>query len=674
MASGERPFQGSSWGDLASAILRDEPPSVTNLNLNLPRHLGRILRHCLEKDLKRRFQTVLDLRNELAELQREIVTGELPTRPRPFTIHRNTRAAWLGGGLALVLAAGLAIPAWLDRSTPDAVEDPAAARAPKTIAVTQFENLGPEEEQYFAAGVTDEITSHLSSVSSLRVISRRTVGETPDTEYLLTGTVRWDPTAEDGNRRVRVTPRLIRVADGAHLWSETYERVIDDLFAVQSQIAVDVIRQMDIVLLEPQRRAIDERPTESLEAFRAYLQGMDLAGRRDPSARHWGQAVERFEEAVSLDPDFALAWAELSEVHSFVYQLRLDRTESRLFEARRTADRALALDPDLPQGHRALGFYYYWGHRDFDSALAAFERAEEHLPNDSQVLGGIAYVKRRQGQFQQASEYLLRALENDPESAWLATEVAITYQSMRRYREADRYFAQALSLAADESAVYRRRAKNYLLWHGDLDSARATLEAMPDQRSTSSIVAWHDLEILAGNPKRAREILDQTSSTIFGDDTGYWPKIFLRGRAMRLEGSKRVSQTFFELAQRPLTTSLRANPEDVRLHASLGLCYADSGEREQALFHARKATELVPISKDALVGAKMQENLAATLAQLQEHDEAIDILEQLLGFPAELSVALLKLDPKWAPLWDKPRFQQLVNGQNPGPNPGQVSS
>ena len=662
MVTGERPFQGSSWGDLASAILRDEPPTVSSLNLHLPRHLGRILRHCLEKDLKRRFQNTLDLRNELAELQREIVTGELPART--FLPSKRTRVAWLAGGAGLLLLAGLGIPTLLDRQQGPAptLTGAPGSEAPKTIAITQFENLGPEEEQYFAAGVTDEITSHLSSVKSLRVISRRTVGEAPDTDYLLTGTVRWDPAADGGNRRVRVTPRLIRVSDGAHLWSETYERVIDDLFAVQSQIAVEVIRQMDIVLLEPERRAMNERPTQSLEAFRAYLQGMDLAGRRDPSARHWEQAVERFGQAVQLDPEFALAWAELSEVHSFVYQLRLDRTEDRLAEARRTADRALTLDPDLPQGHRALGFFYYWGHRDFDSALAAFERAEEGLPNDSQVLGGIAYVMRRQGRFQEASEHLLRALENDPESAWLATEVAITYQTMRQYREADRYFAQALSLAPDESAVYRRRAKNYLLWHGDLDSARATLEAMPDQRSTSSIVAWHDLEILAGNPKKAREILDQTTSTIFGDDTGYWPKIFLRGKALRLEGSKRVSQTFLELAQRPLKSSLKANPQDVRLHASLGLCYADSGEREKALHHARKATELVPVSKDALVGAKMLENLAATLTQLQDLDEAIEILDKLLGLPAEISVPLLKLDPKWAPLWATPEFEQMLQG------------
>ncbi len=666
MVTGERPFQGSSWGDLASAILRDDPPTVSSLNFQLPRHLGRILRHCLEKDLKRRFQSTLDLRNELAELQREIVTGELPTRSRPLFRKPRSRIAWLAAGAGLLLLAGLGIPRLFqgDQNPVSSLVGETPAEAPKTIAITQFENLGPDEEQYFAAGVTDEITSHLSSVKSLRVISRRTVGEEPDTDYLLTGTVRWDPTEDNGSRRVRVTPRLIRVSDGAHLWSETYERVIDDLFAVQSQIAVEVIRQMDIVLLEPERRAMNERPTQSLEAFRAYLQGMDLAGRRDPSARHWEQAVERFGEAVRLDPEFALAWAELSEIHSFVYQLRLDRTEDRLAEARRAADRALALNPDLPQGHRALGYFYYWGHRDFDSALAAFERAEEGLPNDSQVLGGIAYVMRRQGRFQEASEYLLRALENDPESAWLATEVAITYQTMRRYREADRYFAQALSLAPDESAVYRRRARNYLLWHGDLESARATLEAMPDQRSTSSIVAWHDFEILAGNPKKAREILDQTTSTIFGDDTGYWPKIFLRGKAMRLEGSKRVSQTFLELAQRPLKSSLTANPQDVRLHAALGLCYADSGEREKALYHARKATELVPVSKDALVGAKMLENLAATLTQLQEHDEAIEILDQLLDFPAEISVPLMQLDPKWAPLWDTPTFKELVRAHD----------
>lgn len=659
MVTGARPFQGSSWGDLASSILRDDPPSVTRLHLNLPHHLGRIIRHCLEKDVKRRFQTVLDLRNELAELQREIVTGELPTRP--VSGRRPGTSLWLGmAGVALLGALGFAgIQAWRAPDDPPTHQQP-AENLRKTIAISQFENLGPPEERYFAAGVTDEITSHLATVKALQVISRRTADDVGDAEYRLTGTVRWDPKAESGNRRVRVTPRLIRVADGTHIWSETYERVIDDIFAVQTEIASEVIRQMDIVLLEPERQAMETQPTASSEAFRAYLQGMDLAGRRDPSTRHWQQAVERFEIAVQLDPEFALAWAELSEIHSFVYQLRLDRSEDRLAEARRAAERALAIAPDLPQGHRALGYFYYWGHRDFDSALAAFERAEEGLPNDSQVLGGIAYVKRRQGQFDEASTYLLRALESDPESAWLATEVAITFHTMRRYREADRYLARAMELSPTESAVYRRRARNYLLWHGDLDSARATLEAMPEQHTSGAIISWYELELLAGNPRRAREYLDKSQSAIFGDENGIWPKSYLEGQARRLEGSTRVSQALVELAEVPLRSLLRGAPEDFRIHSALGFCYAYKDDREQALFHGRQAADLAPLSQDALAGAKMQENLAAILARLGDHQESLEILDRLLSMPADLSVPLLKIDPKWRRLWPTEGFKDLV--------------
>ena len=664
MATGRRPFQGGSWGDLASAILRDDPPSVTDLRFQLPRHLGRILRHCLEKDVKRRFQTILDLRNELAELQRELMTGELPTG----SVAVRRKRPWLWAGLGTALLAGSAF--WLF-DIPGSLPFGAGSEPPpvvseqlKTIAITPFENLGPPEEQYFAAGVTDEITSHLAGVQSLRVVSLRSPGEAGAAEYLLTGTVRWDPAGESGSPRVRVTPRLIRVDDGTHLWSQSYEQVINDIFEVQTEIATEVIRQMDIVLLEPERQALEARPTESPDAFRAYLQGMDLAGRRDPSPRNWQQAVERFEEATRLDPEFAQAWAELSEIHSFVYQIRLDRTEARLAEARRTAERSLAIDPDLPQGHRALGYYYYWVHRDFDSSLASFERAEQGLPNDGEVLGGIAYVKRRQGHFEEAAEYLTRALASEPGSLFLATELGITYHTMRRYLEADRYFARAIELSPGESAVYRRRAKNYLLWHGDVESARATLEAMPEQSTSSSIVAWYELEILAGNPRRAREILDQTEVSSFGDETGLWQKIFLEGTARRLEGSTRVSETLVELALLPLRSNLASSPDDFRVHAAMALCFAVLNDREPAIFHARRAADLVPMSRDALVGAKMQENLAVTLTYLGDYPEAIEILDRLLSVPSVLSVPLIRLDPKWAPLWGLPELEEMLAGHS----------
>ena len=662
MATGRRPFQGGSWGDLASSILRDEPPSVTDLRIHLPRHLGRILRHCLEKDVKRRFQTVLDLRNELAELQREIVTGELPTGE----MTRRPGATKLGraliGTLIVAAAAALGYPALAPYlKGPDALQGPSRT-GPKTIAISQFQNLGPPEEEYFAAGVTDEITSHLAGVNSLRVVSLRTSGDAPNADYLLTGTVRWNQgNTPDAAPRVRVTPRLIRVADGAHLWSQSYEQVINDMFEVQTEIATEVIRQMDIVLLEPERRAMEARPTESPEAFRAYLQGMDLAGRRDPSADHWEQAIERFETATRLDPQFAQAWAELSEIHSFVYHQRRGlRTEDRLAEALRTAERALAIAPDLAQGHRALGYYYYWGHHDFESAMAAFERAEQGLPNDGQVLGGIAYVKRRQGKFDEAADYLQRALESDPESSWLATETAITLLTMRRYLEADRYFARALELAPAESTVYRRRARNYILWHGDLESARATLEAMPEQSTSGAIVAWYELEILAGNPRRARDFLGRTSVPSFGTNGVVWPRIYLEGAARRYEGSTRVSRTQVELALLPLRSRLADSPDDYRIHATMALCYADLDDRENAMSHARRAIELMPLRRDALDGAVMQTVLAGTLTRLGDLDDAVEVLDGLLRVPAEISVPLLRLDPQWKPLQGHPAFEALL--------------
>jgi len=400
MACGSRPFKGDSWGDLASAILRDDPPSIGELRVDLPRHLGRILRHCMEKDVQRRFQTMLDLRNELADLQHELISGELPSgggsgfvslqkRPRPGRI-----AVWTA--IAIGVAAALGYVGTQQAPEQDAVVEPQPAIT--RILVLPFENLGPPEEAYFAAGIAEEISSRMARISSLQVVSRQSFqeGETSDALFMLEGTVRWDTTREPA--RVRVTPRLVSTVDGSQLWSQSYERVIEDIFAVQSEIASEVIDQMDVALLETEKAALAGRPTVDVAAYRAYLQGMKLAGRRNPSSRHWREAQERFERAVELDPSFATAWAELSEVHSLAAQIGIDRSQGdipHIEAALEAAERALTIDPDLPEAHRALAYYHYWCHRDYDRALTAFNRAAESIPNDPQVVAGQAFVWRR---------------------------------------------------------------------------------------------------------------------------------------------------------------------------------------------------------------------------------------------------------------------------------------
>ncbi len=741
MATGSRPFEGKTWGDLASSILRDKPPSVTMLNVYLPRHLGRIIRHCLEKDPQRRFQTALDLRNELEELQREMLTGDVglrsdsgihsgaavlradrdslsDVRTRPFFGAGEPRGGagdllatqpdlsgvatpvsekkrdgekWIAVGATLLVTIAVAALFWLragngagpSTSAPEP-SAPIVADGRNRIVVLPLENLGPEEHAYFAAGITDEITSRLASVSALQVISRTTalqydradktaqqVGAELGVDYLLDGTVRWS-TGGDENR-VRVTPQLIRVVDDTQIWSERYDRVIDDIIAVQSEIAAEVIRQLDIALLEPEREALAARPTGNLEAYQAYLRGMDFASRRESQPETWRLAVQMFSRATELDPRFALAYAELSEAHSLVYFWNIDPSPERREKAREAAERALAIDPNLPEGHRALAYYYYRGYRDYEKALREFDIAARALPNDSQLLEGTAYIWRRQGRFEEAVANLEKAIEIQPKSDWMAAELARTYTTMRRYGEADRYYQLAISLVPDQPAPYQVRAHNFLLWRGDIANARATLEEMPRQDETSSVLAWYHLEVIDRNEQAALNRLNtNTKAKLIGIESISYPRDLLHALAYQRLGDLAKARNSFENARGTLERLLPEGTVNPRLRIALGITYAGLDRKDDAVREGLAAVEEYSISQDAFIGPQFVEHLALIYVMVGDYEAALDRIELLLSIPSELSVPLLALDPKWDPLREHPRFKALI--ENAGGQAGALEA
>ncbi|MCP3960805.1 MAG: protein kinase, partial [bacterium] len=711
MATGSRPFEGKTWGDLASSILRDKPPSVTTLNVYLPRHLGRIIRHCLEKDPKRRFQTALDLRNELEELQREMLTGEVQSGTVPAAEVAALRTETLRGqahadttrtdvsrlapqkrdherffavAATVLVAAVIGILFWL-RIGREADPPPGDLEPPRLeaisdrprIVVLPLENLGPAEHAYFAAGMAEELTSRLASVSGLQVISRITalqydrsdktvqqIGADLGVDYLLEGTVRWNAPAEGGSR-VRVTPKLIRVSDDTLVWSERYDQIIDDLFAVQSEISSEVIRQLDIALLEPELEALASKPTQNLEAYQAYLRGMDYASRREPEPETWKLAVEMFEKAVELDPQFALAYAELSEAHSLMYHWIIDRGPARREMAKNAAHRALEIDPDLPEGHRALAYYYYRGHRDYQKALEEFDIAARALPNDSQLLEGTAYIRRRQGLFEQTAANLEKALEIQPKSDWIAAELAQTYTMLRRYEQADRFYHRAITLAPDQPAPYQSRAKNYLLWRGDTEAARRTLESMPRQDATSSVLAWFRLEFAEGKYWDALQRLGRnTKAKLIGVEEASYPRDLLQALAHRRLEEEEVAETYFENARLMLERRLPDDRGDPRMRITLGMSYAGLGRPEDAVHSGLLAVEQYPIAEDAFIGPRLVELLARIYLMTGDQEAALDRIEYLLSIPSELSVPLLRVSSEWDALRQHPRFRELLAGDD----------
>lgn len=542
----------------------------------------------------------------------------------------------------------------------------------KMIVVLPFDNLGPPEDDYFASGMAEEITSRLAAVRELGVISRmsameydrtgkttRHIGEDLGVDYVLDGSVRWDRSME-GKSRVRITPQLIQVSDDTHLWSARYDRVIEDIFAVQSDIAEQVIRQLDITLLESEQRALKTKPTDNLEAYQAYLKGIDYLIRPDELEENYRMAVQMFERAVKLDPNFALAFMGLSEALSMLAHYRYDLTEENNSKAKAAADRVLELQPELPEGHMALGFYYYNCHKDYDRALEEMAIAEKDLPNNSRIPEYIGYIRRRQGNFEAAADNLKNAFELNPQAANLPWELGLTYNWLRRYAEAERYYDRSISLAPDNQNPYIYKSMVYQS-QGSLEKARATLEGMPKKTDPQSIYEWHFnwfwQELYERNYQAALELM------LSSDFVEYYTaeKALWAGLAYGLMNEPELARNSYDSARIMLEKRAKERPDDpLYAHSLLGIVYAGLGRKEEAVHKGKLGMELWPVSKDALEGPLYVFLLAIIYVIVGEYDAALDKIEYLLSIPYDLSVPLLRLDPTWDPLRDHPRFKRLL--------------
>jgi len=551
-----------------------------------------------------------------------------------------------------------------------AIGDPVGGGPPR-IVVLPFENLGSPDDEYFADGITEEIISRLSAVSGLQVISRtstmqykehrpplRQIGDELDVGYVLEGTIRWDRAGE-GHGRVRITPQLIRVADDTHLWSERYDRVLEDIFTVQSDIAERVITQLEATILEKERRALEARPTENMEAYQAYLLGVQYISKYTAET-HGDLAVGLLERAVELDPDFALAHAALCAVHSEIYHARMDYTPERLQQAKASAERALALQPGLPEGHLALGWYYYWGYRDYQQALEEFTIAAEGLPNNEIVLNGLAGVYRRQGRWDEALQTYERLMRLAPQNARVVASIGYTYALLRQYERAEKFLRRAIVIFPDLADGYFDLAAAFLMWDGSTERARPVLESAPDLNSAGIHFYLISIDLLDRRPDSALARLAEARIDVIDIQFAYQPVELLECMCLSEMGQGEAAKRACESAIVRLEEEIEFRPHDHRLHSAIGHAYALLGQRGKAVRAGELATELMPISLDALDGSDQAIELAKIYTQVGETDKALDLIDELLSIPCELSVGLLRLDPAWDPLRDHPRFQALL--------------
>jgi serine/threonine-protein kinase len=553
---------------------------------------------------------------------------------------------------------------------------PTISAAPdKSIAVLPFENLSEEKANaFFADGVQDEILTDLAKIADLKVISRtsviayrditarnlRKIGQELGVAHLLEGSV------QRAGNRVRVNAQLIDARNDAHLWAQTYDRDLANVFTIQSEIAKAIADQLQAKLSPSERQGIERAPTSNLAAFDLYARAKDLLRIANVEKAERLQAIDLLDQAVARDPSFFDAYCQLATGHGSLYSLNIDRTPARFALAAAAAEAAGRLRPDAGETHLARARNLYYGPRDYKAALAELELARRALPNESQVFELKAYIERRQGRDEEAIRDLERAIELDPRNAAILTQVAISYHNNRRYAEERSAWNRILSFTPNDAFAQEQRAyvdfeekADSRPYHEVLDSIRRTNPAAIPAISGDWLycaLAEHD----AAGATDALVALGGDSVLLGWADNVRCSRPFVQGVIARMSNDPAQARTAFTAARAEQEKILRGQPDDPMVLCVLGLIDAALGRKDDALREGRRAVELLPIEKDAKHGIAMNKYLAMIAAWVDEKDLACQQLALAVSRPNDLGYGQLKLMPYWDPLRGDPCFEKIV--------------
>jgi TolB-like protein/Tfp pilus assembly protein PilF len=542
-----------------------------------------------------------------------------------------------------------------------------AHKCDKSIAVLPFENLSDERENaYFADGIQDDVLTNLSKIGDLKVISRtsvmpyrgktsnvREIGKALGVGAILEGSVR-----RMGNR-VRVNVQLINADTDEHMWAEDYDRDLTDVFAIQTDLAQQIVRELQAKLSPMEKAQIERRPTENGEAYLAFMQGHEVFYRPDKFRSNTEKAEQFFDEATKLDPKFAGAFAALARVHEWSYR-DFDPTPARKEKARVAAETAIRLQPDLPEAHLAMGFYYYYCERDYQGALNEFAIAKLSLPNSPEVYMAIGAIERRQGKWKESTANLERAASLSPKDAWVLQNLADNYYANRNFETAEKIFDRAIEAAPQSLGPRAEKANLAVAWKGDLSVMEKELTQLPAGVDPDGLVTFSRVQLLLLQRKfpDAIALLKQSPQDVFHYDK---PREFFEGAIYTFLNDKEKAVSAFERARPIAEKALRESPNDASRHVILGMILAGLGEKELAIAEGKRAVELQPESEDALDGPKTTIALAQIYTWTGETDQALQLLERSLSTPSGVTIPLLRLDPMWDPLRSDPRFQALID-------------
>jgi serine/threonine protein kinase/Tfp pilus assembly protein PilF len=694
MLSGKPPFQGSAL----ELMYLHQHAALPSENLkSVPTPIIALLEILLAKDPGQRFAAPAQLRKALPRVREALGSGLRLTANdlRSIGDHATEqskgmqqksgrhRLRWLA--VSVLCLTGLLL-GWFyfsgNRGSYLSQRGVEATPPEKSIAVLPFENISAvKDDAYFADGVQDEILNNLAKIAQLKVISRTSVMQyRPDNKRdlrqiakalgvsnVLEGTVR-----REGNH-VRVSTELVDARNDNTIWADSYDRDLTDIFAIQSEVAQTIVRKLNATLSPEEKRSIEAKPTDNLEAYDLYLRANELIMIASASLgfndieRPLGEAIGFLERAVQLDPKFTLAYCASGLAHDLLYYIP-DPTPERRALADAAVNSALRLQPDLPEVHLAYAYHLYYGYQDYEQARAQLAIAKRGLPNDVKVIALQAYIDRQQGNFENAIQELREAITLDPRNKVSLQELEFTLYCTRQFSAAEQIYDRLQEIPPDQLELRVVRASDMGDKTGDYTAQRSAIAALPPSRADDrNGLTWRlSMAVYDRNWAQAKGIIEKMKG---GEDLGGfaygWFPVPVGCYSIliaRLQGEPAGGNPSFAEVREQMNQKIQKSPENAAapLLSQLAVVDALLDNKEAAVSEAKRAVELLPISKDALRGARILINLAVVYAWTNELDVAFATLDSLTKTPFGIYYGQLKLDPTWDPLRKDPRFDTLL--------------
>jgi serine/threonine protein kinase/Tfp pilus assembly protein PilF len=666
LLTGQPPFAGGTTYETIKLLLDTEPRQPRLLNPKVDRDLSTICLKCLEKDPKRRYSSALALAEDLERwLNYEPILARhtgIFTRGKKW-VRRNPTSALLVASL-VVLAAAAGWIVWKSEFIRHPVHN--------GIAVLPFENLSEQkEDSAFADGVQDDILTKLAKIADLKVISRtsvmdyrgkrnlRQIGNDLRVSHVLEGSVRRTGT------HLRLNAQLIDARTDTHVWVEQYDRDLNELFGIQSEIAQKVAERLNARITATERLAIEEKPTTDLMAFELYSRANNILG-ITPQMAGVLQAIDLLNQAVARDSSFFKAYCLLAAAHDNLYLFGGDHTPARLAMGEAAVQKAFRIRPNAGEAHLARALHLYRGYLDYDGALAELEVARRSLPNNSRIFAVMGWIQRRQGLWEESTRNLERAIELDPRNLNELYNTGLSYGMVRRYAEQKSKLDRVLTIEPNDVELKAERAFVEVDWKADtgplhqvIDEIRATNPAaVPKIADRWLLCALAERDVNA-----AKDALLASGEFPLQKDAVSFTRPFVEGVIARMTNDEHKAQLAFAAARAEQEKIVQARPDYGPAWCVLGVIDAALGRKEQALSEGRRAVELLPVEKDSVNGMIMIKYLPMIAAWVGEKDLACEQLATAVRYPTsglELSYGELKLMPFWDPLRGDPRFEKIV--------------